>query len=88
MHWPVFCQEWYISKAKGLGYRKAKLSEDRFSKFLLQNLTLNMIVTETFKVTLDNPRDVSVCLHSKIMFDERLLALERGFFQHLLVFCF
>ena len=32
--------------------RKAKLSEAGISKFLLKNLTLNLIVTETFKLTL------------------------------------
>ena len=31
------------------------MPEDRFSKLLPNNLTLNMIVTETFKVTFDNP---------------------------------
>ena len=36
--------------------------------FLLNNQTLNVVVTETFKVTFDNPMDVQVCLHSKICF--------------------
>ena len=45
-------------RPKALATERPNSSEARFSKFLLQNLTLNMIVTETFKVTFDNPRDV------------------------------
>ena len=47
-----------VRKVKGLDYRKAKLSEAGISILLLNILTLNLIVTETFKLTFNDSMDV------------------------------